>query len=165
VEQLNVSLVSLELVVIGILAFVCILFVISIILWVKLSKMRKNYKRLLNGSNPVNVEELLMNIQQKQTNQIEQTAALTTNVEAFKEGLKKMKSKVGIHRYNAFSDTGSDLSFSVAILDEYQDGVLLTGIHNREQTYIYAKPIQRGQSQYTLSPEEKEAIIQTSKQR
>jgi hypothetical protein len=79
--------------------------------------------------------------------------------------LKKMKSKVGIHRYNAFSDTGSDLSFSVAILDEYQDGVLLTGIHNREQTYIYAKPIQRGQSQYTLSPEEKEAIIQTSKQR
>jgi hypothetical protein len=165
VEQLNVSLVSLEFVVLGILALVCILFVISIILWVKLSKMRKNYKRLLNGSNPVNVEELLINIQQKQTNQIEQTAALTSNVEAFKEGLKKMKSKVGIHRYNAFSDTGSDLSFSVAILDDYQDGVLLTGIHNREQTYIYAKPIQRGQSAYTLSPEEKEAISQTSKQR
>jgi hypothetical protein len=157
--------VSLELVLLIILAFVVILFVMSFILWVKLSAMRKNYKRLLNGTNPLNVEELLMNIQQKQTDQIEQTAALTTKVEAFKETIKKMKSKVGIHRYNAFSDTGSDLSFSVAILDEFQDGILLTGIHNREQTYIYAKPIENGQSQYTLSPEEKEAINQTMKQR
>jgi hypothetical protein len=157
--------VSLELVMLIILALVIILFVMSIILWVKLSAMRKNYKRLLNGTNPVNVEELLINIQQKQTHQIEQTAALTTMVEGFKEAVKKMKSKVGIHRYNAFSDTGSDLSFSVAILDEFQDGVLLTGIHNREQTYIYAKPVQNGQSQYTLSPEEIEAINQTLKQR
>jgi hypothetical protein len=157
--------VSLELVIFGILALVIILFIMSIILWFKLSAMRKKYKRLLNGTNPVNVEELLMNIQQKQTQQIEQTSALTSKVEAFNEALKKMKSKVGIHRYNAFSDTGSDLSFSVAILDELQDGVLLTGIHNREQTYIYAKPVQNGQSQYTLSPEEKEAINQTLKQR
>jgi hypothetical protein len=157
--------VSLELVIFVILALVIILFVLSIILWFKLSAMRKKYKRLLNGTNPVNVEELLMNIQQKQTRQIEQTSALTSKVEAFNEALKKMKSKVGIHRYNAFSDTGSDLSFSVAILDELQNGVLLTGIHNREQTYIYAKPVQNGQSQYTLSPEEKEAINQTLKQR
>jgi hypothetical protein len=156
---------SLELVILIILALVIILFIMSIILWVKLSNMRKKYKRLLNGANPVNVEELLNNIQQKQTQQIEQTAALTTKVEAFKEAVKKMKSKVGIHRYNAFSDTGSDLSFSVAILDELQDGVLLTGIHNREQTYIYAKPVQNGKSQYTLSPEEVEAINQTLKQR
>jgi ABC-type Na+ efflux pump permease subunit len=161
-EQFDVSL---ELVMLIILALVIILFVMSIILWVKLSAMRKNYKRLLNGTNPVNVEELLINIQQKQSQQIEQTAVLTTKVDAFKEAIKKMKSKIGVHRYNAFSDTGSDLSFSVAILDEFQDGVLLTGIHNREQTYIYAKPVQNGQSQYTLSPEEIEAINQTLKQR
>jgi hypothetical protein len=157
--------VSLELLMLIILALIIILFVMSIILWVKLSTMRKNYKRLLNGTNPVNVEELLIQIQQKQTHQIEQTAALTTKVDVFKEAIKKMKSKVGIHRYNAFSDTGSDLSFSVAILDEFQDGILLTGIHNREQTYIYAKPVQNGQSQYSLSPEEIEAINQTLKQR
>jgi hypothetical protein len=157
--------VSLELLMLIVLALFIILFVMGIILWVKLSAMRKNYKRLLNGTNPVNVEELLIQIQQKQTHQIEQTAALTIKVDAFKETIKKMKSKVGVHRYNAFSDTGSDLSFSVAILDEFQDGVLLTGIHNREQTYIYAKPVQNGQSQYSLSPEEIVAINQTLKQR
>lgn len=141
-----------------------VLFIMSIILWVKLSSMRKNYKRLLNGSSPINVEELLLNIQQKQNIQIEQASGLTAEVETLSETIKRMKSKVGIHRYNAFGDSGSNLSFSVAILDEYQDGILLTGIHSREQTYMYAKPIQKGQSSYTLSPEEKEAIIQTVKQ-
>jgi hypothetical protein len=147
-----------------ILTLVLVLFIMSIVLWVKLSKMRKNYTSLLNGSNPMNVEELLMNIQEKQQHQMEQTRNLTGKVETVREVIKKMKSKVGIHRYNAFADQGSDLSFSVAILDEYQDGVLLTGIHSREQTYMYAKPIQKGESSYTLSPEEKDAINQTLKQ-
>jgi hypothetical protein len=145
-------------------AFVFVLFIMSIILWAKLSAMRKNYKRLLNGSNPMNVEDLLMHIQQKQTLQAEQTKELTGKVGTITEAIKKMKTRVGIHRYNAFGDSGSDLSFSIALLDDYQDGILLTGIHSREQTYMYAKPIQNGQSAYTLSPEEKEAINQTVKQ-
>jgi hypothetical protein len=70
-----------------------------------------------------------------------------------------MKSRLGVQRYNAFSqEGGSDLSFSIVILDEEQDGVVLTGIHGREQTFIYAKPVEKGQSSYSLSPEEKVLI-------
>ena len=61
-------------------------------------------------------------------------------------------------RYSAFQDTGSDLSFSLALLDEYNTGVVLNGIYSREMANIYAKPIKEGKSSYTLSDEEKEAI-------
>jgi hypothetical protein len=146
------------------LALVFLLFVIIIVLWAKLAGMKKNYKRILNGSSSMNVEELLINIQEKLNHQEKQTTGITSKIESIRETIKKMKSKVGIHRYNAFGDSGSDLSFSVAVLDDYEDGILLTGIHSREQTYMYAKPIQNGQSAYSLSPEEKEAINRTSKQ-
>ena len=49
---------------------------------------------------------------------------------------------------------GSDLSFSVAILDAYNDGIILTGIYSRNDSTAYAKPIDKGISRYDLSEEE-----------
>ena len=74
------------------------------------------------------------------------------------ENMSKCLQKVGMVRYNAFQDTGSDLSFALAILDENDNGVVLNGIYSREMSNIYAKTIINGESQNTLSKEEKEAI-------
>ena len=61
-------------------------------------------------------------------------------------------------RYNAYKDTGSDLSFTLALLDRNNNGVVLNGIYARDMSNIYAKPIENGMSKYVLSNEEKEAI-------
>ncbi len=66
--------------------------------------------------------------------------------------------KIGLIRYNAFKDTGSDLSFALALLNEKNTGVVLNGIYSREMSNIYAKPVDAGTSTYTLSEEEKQAI-------
>lgn len=66
--------------------------------------------------------------------------------------------KVGMIRYNAFQDVGSDLSFAVAILNNEDTGIVLNGIYARDMSNIYAKPIVKGTSKYTLTKEEKEAI-------
>ncbi|MBM3250945.1 MAG: DUF4446 family protein [Candidatus Nealsonbacteria bacterium] len=66
--------------------------------------------------------------------------------------------KVGMVRYNPFSGVGGDQSFSIALLDANNNGVIITGIYNREGSRVYAKPIKDGQSEYSLSDEEKEAI-------
>ena len=65
---------------------------------------------------------------------------------------------MGIVRYSAFRDTGSDLSFAVALLDENNSGVVFNGIYSREMSNIYAKPVEKGNSKYTLSNEELQAI-------
>jgi hypothetical protein len=65
---------------------------------------------------------------------------------------------VGLVRFDAFEDMGGRLSFAVALLDEEGTGVVLSSINGRNETRIYAKPVERGASHITLSDEETEAI-------
>ena len=66
--------------------------------------------------------------------------------------------KVGLVRYNAFRDVGSDLSFAIALLDRENNGVVLNGLYGSDSSNIYAKPIKNGTSSYQLSEEEKYAL-------
>lgn len=66
--------------------------------------------------------------------------------------------KVGMVRYNAFKDVGSDLSFAIALLDGNDNGVVFNGIYGSEYSNIYAKPIKNKESSYQLSQEEEYAI-------
>src|SRR5205809_3027207 len=68
--------------------------------------------------------------------------------------------RVGLIRYDAFDDVGGRLSFSCAMLDERGTGVVVTSINGRQETRVYAKPVQEGASSYNLSLEEEEAIRQ-----
>ena len=61
-------------------------------------------------------------------------------------------------RYSAFKDTGSDLSFALAMLDDNNNGVILNGIYSREMSNIYAKQVTNGTAVNKLSEEEKEAL-------
>lgn len=67
-------------------------------------------------------------------------------------------SKAAVTRYNPFSDTGGDQSFSIALLDLKDNGLIISSLHSRGGTRIYAKPVIGGQSKYHLTGEEKEAI-------
>jgi len=66
--------------------------------------------------------------------------------------------KVGLVRFNPFKEVGGDQSFSVALLDENDNGVVITSLYSREGNRVYGKPIKNGQSNYLLSEEEKTAI-------
>lgn len=66
--------------------------------------------------------------------------------------------KIGLVRYNAFKDVGSDLSFAIALLDRNDNGVILNGLYGSESSNIYAKPVKSGISKYQLSEEEKTAL-------
>ncbi|MCL2163621.1 MAG: DUF4446 family protein [Oscillospiraceae bacterium] len=66
--------------------------------------------------------------------------------------------KVAILRYNAFNDVGSDLSYSIALLDYDDNGIVISGLYGRETSTTYAKPIEFGHSQYILTEEEEQVI-------
>jgi hypothetical protein len=138
-----------------------VLIICFIVLYRKLSKLRKAYVKMINGGSPQNVESLIIDLQEKIKALHEQQTKDRQTIQALADSMKKIKGYVGIHRYNAFGEGGNDLSFSMAIMDESQDGVVITGIHTREQMYVYAKPVTQGQSKYVLSPEEKEAIARS----
>ncbi len=72
---------------------------------------------------------------------------------------------VGVIRYNPFPDKGGDQSFAVALLDDRANGVVFNGLHSRNDSRVYAKPIVGGISTYTLTEEEKEAINRAMNQK
>src|SRR5690606_12263390 len=57
-----------------------------------------------------------------------------------------------------FDDTGSDQSFAIALLDDRRDGVVISSLHGRANTRVFAKPVSDGASPHTLSEEEPRAI-------
>jgi hypothetical protein len=144
----------------GVVIFNLLLLFLLIVIWMQLKKMQKKYMQMINGSEADNMEEVVIAIQKNINEILQKSKVQEENIGQLKQYARKMKSKLGIVRYNAFGQQGNDLSFSLAIVDEELDGVVLTGIHNREETYLYAKPVEKGQSKYSLSPEEKKIIDQ-----
>lgn len=139
-----------------------ILLGIVIALWVKLAKLRAAYKNMMNGTGASNLEQMLLELKEEAGRVWTKVESHSSRLGAIETAMKTMKCRVGVNRYNAFGEGGPDLSFSIAILSDTQDGVVLTGIHNRDDMFIYAKPIEGGQSRYVLTPEEKEAISRCS---
>ena len=125
----------------------------------KLKKINKNYKvfmkKLGNGNN---IEEILKKYIQK----VEEVDGKNKEIMEYCNSLEKDISlcikKIGMVRYSAFKDTGSDLSFALALLNEKNDGVILNGIYSREMSNIYAKQVKEGKTNNKLSEEEDKAL-------
>ncbi|MGI9860651.1 DUF4446 family protein [Moorella naiadis] len=73
-------------------------------------------------------------------------------------GFESCLSRMGLIRFNAFPDTGSDLSFALALLNREGNGFILTSLYARDETRVFVKPVQEGRSRYRLSEEEEKAL-------
>lgn len=146
-------------VLIGITYFIIfILLLMNISNKAKIKKLKSKYNKFMNGLSDVNLEVVLENCIDKLNGVIEKNKELEFNINDIKRNMYYCIQKVGVVRYNAFDDVGSDLSFSVALLDNNDDGVVISSLYARESSSTYAKPIVRGKSKYALSAEEIKAI-------
>ena len=73
--------------------------------------------------------------------------------------------KIGLVRFNPFTELGGDHSFSLAILDATGSGIIITGLHTRDRTRVYLKDIKKGKSEFELSKEEQKALASALKSR
>lgn len=140
-------------------AMIILLAIGFIIMIIKLTNMNKQYRTFLKKlGNGKNIEDDLENYMYRVERVEKQNAEILNNMKVMQNDISKCIQKVGFVRYSAFKDTGSDLSFALALLDEHNDGVVLNGIYSREMSNIYAKSVENGKSNYTVSEEEDEAI-------
>ncbi len=130
----------------------------------KMSKSKKRYEKLMTGMEGANLEQLLENHISEVRQLRGQVAQLTQQVEELTAVSRVCVQKVGVVRFRAFEDTGSDLSFAVALLDSEDNGVVLSSLFGRTESRVYAKPVEHGASSYLLSTEENEALSKAKKQ-
>lgn len=133
-----------------------ILYIISIVKFNKLNKKYNTFIKKMSKGN--NFEETLKVFMSKVEEVSENNKEIMQYCRNLDNNIAKCIKKVGIVRYNAFKDTGSDLSFTLALLNEENTGVVLNGIYSREMSNIYAKPIEKGKSNYSISEQERQAI-------
>ena len=145
------------------LIIILLISVLSIILLIlnhlKLTKIKNEYsefmKKLGNGKN---IDENLKVYMKREKKVEDLNKEIIQYCESLDKTVDTCIQKIGIVIYNAFKDVGSNLSFTLALLNNNNNGVVLNGIYSRDNSNIYAKPIKDGKSEYILSDEEKEAI-------
>ncbi len=136
-----------------------LLLILYICNLMKLRKINKNYKTFMKKiGNGNNIDEML----KKYINKVEEVNDRNQDIIKYCNKLDKEVSlcikKIGMVRYSAFKDTGSDLSFALALINDNNDGVLLNGIYSREMSNIYAKQVKEGKVNSKLSEEERQAL-------
>jgi len=141
------------------LSLAVLAIVFFLILNIRLSRMIKKYNYFMQSLGEKDVENLM-------TSYLNEMEKLKEEVHGnTHERLKEIEAKLpfcvqnlGIVHYNAFENVGNEMSFSAAMLDDYQNGYIITGIYSREHSYVYTKEIQKGKPQRELSKEEVEAL-------
>lgn len=96
---------------------------------------------------------------------VERVTALDERSLRVQQQLQGTIQNVGIVRFNPFSDTGSDQSFAVALLDGHGTGIIFSSLFSRTSTRMFAKAIVEGKSLYPLTDEERQAIGQAMSSR
>lgn len=134
------------------------LLIINLINVIKIRNLKIKYNKFMSGSGETNLEGLLNEYIQKVNDVKSNNKFIENRLNYLENNIKQCTQKVGIIRYNAFDNVGSDLSYTVALLDDNDDGVVLSGIFSRDSSSTYAKPILSGKSKYILSSEEIQAI-------
>lgn len=124
----------------------------------KLSYMKKRYRKMMTGVDGANLERLLMGHIDEVKRVVEENQRIDAENHRMDELLQTAITRVGVVRFRAFEDMGSDLSYAVALLDSHNNGVVLSSIFGREDSRSYVKPIEAGQSTYTMTEEESQAL-------
>lgn len=157
-DLVNIIKNSQTIIIVALIVVVIILFIMLTVVFKSLNSLETRYKKFIRGTNNKNIEELITNYLDKIDKAKEETEYMKELYKSLNERLVQCIQKVSIIRYRAFEDVGSDLSFSIALLDQNNDGIIITGIYGRNESTTYAKPIDKGMSRYDLSQEEKQVL-------
>ncbi|MCS7192843.1 MAG: DUF4446 family protein [Armatimonadetes bacterium] len=145
-------------------ALIFVLTIWLLVLSLKLKRLMRLFNRLLPKGSERSLDRLLEELLIKQEENRTFLASLDNRVEQLHLLLQGCLQRVGLVRFDAFGDVSGQQSFSVALLDNRGNGVVVTSLFGRTESRCYAKPIIQFNSPHRLSEEEKTAIRKAMEQ-
>lgn len=143
---------------IGMAAMIVLSFLLIIILMIKVSKWKKKYSIFMQGKDAKSLEQDIIGLYED--NKFVKIA-IEKNKNNIRELFKKHElsfQKFGIVKYDAFQQMGGQLSFSLVLLNENDNGFIINSVHSTEGCYSYSKEIKNGECSISLGEEEKKAL-------
>jgi hypothetical protein len=118
-------------------------------------------KKFLKGKDASTLEDDILHDRKKMILLEKENAFLQNKNSELDKKLKESVRNVEMLRFNPFASQGSNQSFAISLLNEHGDGILLSSLFSRERTSIFAKPIEKYESSYELTKEEREVLDKT----
>jgi hypothetical protein len=140
------------------LAIQLVLLALSVAALARGAGLARRQARLLRGTDGVGLQQMLLDYADDAALVREQLTNAHQKSSENKSAIAQSVRRIGLVRYDAFSEMGGQQSFSLALLDESGNGVLLSGLHARQEMRVYAKSVAAGRSAIFLTPEEQQAI-------
>ena len=141
---------------IGMLVMILVLLILIIVQMVQASKLKKRLNRFLMGNDGMSMEQDIISL-------IEDNKFLKIDADKNKKEMRELRrkfehsyQKMGLVKYDAFQQMGGQLSFSLCLLDNNNNGFIINSVHSAEGCYSYTKEIKAGESSLLLGEEEKE---------
>lgn len=158
--QMGLGNIDVGYVFIALFALILILLIFVIILFIQTSKLKKRLVHFMKGKNAQSLEKEI-------TGLYEDNKFLKNMVESNKKDIRQLSrqlsrafQKSGLVKYDAYQQMGGLLSFSLALLDEHDNGLIINSVHSTEGCYTYTKEVRHGECSIELSNEEKMALDQ-----
>lgn len=131
---------------------------LAVLAMARIAKLGRRQAIMLRGVDGESLERLLLDYSSNSTQIREQLERGLSTGENNTTALRQTPRRMGLVRYDAFANMGGLQSFSFALLDDQANGIVLTGLHSRNEMRVYAKPVQQGLSTVPLTPEELRAV-------
>jgi len=163
---LNGGIPAVEMPLESIVAVAFVMIGILLLLWIaamiRISRLNKRLKAFLRETGVTNLQEVIGKLYEQTKENAVRVEELRKNNEYVMQKTERMISNVGFKRYKAFGEGTGELSFSLAIVNDRKDGVVLSALNSRDESRIYAKLLKEGASTITLTQEEQEVIAQAT---
>ena len=157
-ESMGIGGIDIGYLFIGMAVCILLLLILLIVQISKAAKLKKRMDKFMTGKDGKSLEKDIVGL-------YEDNKFLKISVDKNKKDIrtlyKNMESafqKVGIVKYDAFRQMGGQLSFSLALLDENNNGFVLNSVHSTEGCYTYTKEIKNGECSISLGEEEQKAL-------
>ena len=150
--------------IVGFGVLLIITYAIMINLWLDLSYMKKKYKKMMAGVDGGNLERLINGHVDEVNMVVNEQKELRKEIERIDNTLANAITRIAVVRFDAFDNMANDLSYSIAMLDAKNNGIVISGIFGREDSRTYVKPIVDGVSSYKLTQEEEKALREAKNQ-
>lgn len=151
-------------IIVGLLIAVLILLAIVIMDGIRISKLNEKMEKVLSLSNLEDLDKIAKTISSG-VYEKDDIKRMEERLAFLDRQIVNSIQNIGIIRFSAFSDMGSNQSFSIALLDQNLNGVVLTSIYNGKTSNTYSKEVVDGKSEYSLSAEEIQAIDMAKRKR
>ncbi len=157
-NSIGLGWIDIGYILLGVIVLTVILLIVTIVQIAKTSKLKKKYNKFMQGKDAKSLEADIIKLYEDNHDLKSMTDTNRQDIKKLYKNMELTFQKIGIVKYDAFQQMGGKLSFSLALLNENNDGFILNSVHSSEGCYSYTKEIKNGECEISLGNEEEKAL-------